>query len=68
MMDDNLIPNLSLEEAKNMLPQIGPGMEKKVLACTEALSMGVKKAIIASGSVQNPIMSALESKNCTVIS
>ncbi len=24
--------------------------------------MGVKKAIIASGSVQNPIMSALESK------
>ncbi len=50
MMDDNLIPSLSLEEAKNMLPQIGPGMEKKVLACTEALSMGVKKAIIASGS------------------
>ena len=68
MMDDNLIPSLSLEEAKNMLPQIGPGMEKKVLACTEALSMGVKKAIIASGSVQNPIMSALENKNCTVIS
>ena len=51
MMDDHLISSLSLEEAKNMLPQIGPGMEKKVLACTEALSMGVKKAIIASGSV-----------------
>jgi acetylglutamate/LysW-gamma-L-alpha-aminoadipate kinase len=68
MMDDHLIPSLTLDEAKNMLPQIGPGMEKKVLACTEALSMGVKKAIIASGSVQNPIMSALENKNCTVIS
>ena len=51
-----------------MLPKIGPGMEKKVLACTEALSKGVKKAIIASGSVQNPIMSALKNKNCTVIS
>jgi len=68
LMDDHLIPSLSLEEAKSMLAQIGPGMEKKVLACTEALAMGVKKAIIASGSVQNPIMSALESKNCTVIS
>ena len=43
LMDDHLIPRLSLEEARNMLPQIGPGMEKKVLACTEALSMGVKK-------------------------
>jgi len=68
MMDNQLLPNLSLEEAKDMLPRIGPGMEKKVLACTEALSMGVKKAIIASGLVQNPIMSALKSKNCTVIS
>jgi [amino group carrier protein]-L-2-aminoadipate 6-kinase len=68
MMDNHLIPSISLQEAINILPQIGPGMEKKVFACTEALSMGVKKAIIASGSVQNPIMSALENKNCTVIS
>jgi acetylglutamate/LysW-gamma-L-alpha-aminoadipate kinase len=66
-MNDKLVSSISLEEAKNMLPKIGPGMEKKVLASTEALSMGVKKAIIASGSVQNPIMSALENKNCTVI-
>ena len=44
---------------KTLLPKIGPGMEKKVLACTEALTMGVKKSIIASGSVKNPIMSAL---------
>ncbi len=68
MMNDKLVSSLSQEEAKDLLPKIGPGMEKKVLACTEALSMGVKKAIIASGSVQNPIMSALENKNCTVIS
>jgi [amino group carrier protein]-L-2-aminoadipate 6-kinase len=67
LMDDKLVSSISLEEAKDMLPKIGPGMEKKVLASTEALSMGVKKAIIASGSVQNPIMSALENKNCTVI-
>ena len=68
LMDDKLVTRLSLNEAQNILPKIGPGMEKKILACTEALSMGVKKAIIASGSVQNPIKMALENKDCTVIS
>ncbi|MDR4490996.1 MAG: [LysW]-aminoadipate/[LysW]-glutamate kinase [Candidatus Nitrosocosmicus sp.] len=67
MMNDKLVTNLSLHEAKQMLPKIGPGMEKKILACTEAIDMGVKKAIIASGSVQNPLMTALDNKNCTVI-
>jgi len=42
-------------------------MEKKILASTEALALGVKKSIIASGSVQNPILSALSHTNCTVI-
>jgi acetylglutamate/LysW-gamma-L-alpha-aminoadipate kinase len=51
-----------------MLPRIGHGMEKKVLACTEALSMGVKEAVIASGKVENPISNALRHNNCTVIS
>jgi [amino group carrier protein]-L-2-aminoadipate 6-kinase len=67
MIEDTLVTNLSLEKARNLLPKIGPGMEKKVLACTEALSMGVKKAIIASGSIQNPIKMALENNDCTVI-
>lgn len=68
ILKEKLVTSLSIEEAKQLLPSIGPGMEKKVLACTEALSSGVKKAIIASGSVQNPIMSALSFNNCTVIS
>lgn len=67
MMDNKLVTKLSLEDAKKLIPRIGPGMEKKVMACTEALSMGVKKTIIASGSVQNPILSAIENKDCTVI-
>ncbi len=50
-----------------LLPKIGPGMEKKILASTEALALGVKKSIIASGSVKNPILSALSHTNCTVI-
>ena len=68
MMDNKLVTKLTASEAKKILPKIGFGMEKKVLACTEALSMGVKEAIIASGQVSNPISSALKHDNCTVIS
>lgn len=68
MMNDKLVTHLTVSEAKEMLPKIGFGMEKKVLACTEAVSMGVGEAIIASGQRSNPISSALEHDNCTVIS
>lgn len=68
MMDNKLVTHLTVSEANEMLPKIGFGMEKKVLACTEAVSMGVKEAIIASGQVANPISSALKHDNCTVIS
>ena len=67
LMNDELIHNLTLNDAKEMLPMIGPGMEKKILASTEALSLGVKKSIIASGAVKNPILSALSHNDCTVI-
>jgi acetylglutamate/LysW-gamma-L-alpha-aminoadipate kinase len=67
IMDNKLVTHLTVSEAKEMLPKIGFGMEKKVLACTEAVSMGVKEAIIASGQIANPISSALKHDNCTVI-
>jgi acetylglutamate/LysW-gamma-L-alpha-aminoadipate kinase len=67
-LDDSLVQKISLEEAKEILPKIGFGMEKKVLACTEALSLGANEAIISSGMVSNPISSAIAHSNCTVIS
>ncbi|MEO9295466.1 MAG: [LysW]-aminoadipate/[LysW]-glutamate kinase [Nitrososphaera sp.] len=67
MLNEKLVTGLTLEQAKETLPKIGFGMEKKVLACTEALEMGVKEAIIASGQVDNPISSAIAHQNCTVI-
>ena len=68
MIDEKLVTRITISEAKEMLPKIGFGMEKKVLACTEAVSMGVKEAIIVSGQMANPISSALKHNNCTVIS
>ena len=67
MMDEKLVASLTLEEAKEILPKIGFGMEKKILAATEALDMGVKEALIANGQSENPISSAIAHNNCTVI-
>lgn len=67
LMNDRLVKDLSLAEAKEIRPKIGPGMEKKILAATEALDMGVKEALIANGMKENPISSAIAHDNCTVI-
>ena len=67
LMEDKLVEKLSLKEAKEIIPKIGFGMEKKILAATEALEMGVTEALIANGQKENPISSAMEHNNCTVI-
>ncbi|MBI2937502.1 MAG: [LysW]-aminoadipate/[LysW]-glutamate kinase [Thaumarchaeota archaeon] len=68
LMEGELVKKLTSKEAEALRPKIGFGMEKKVLASLEALSMGVKESIIASGLVKNPVASALAHRNCTVIS
>jgi acetylglutamate/LysW-gamma-L-alpha-aminoadipate kinase len=68
LMDEKLVKKISLAEAKEILPKIGFGMEKKILAATEALEMGVKEALISNGKKENPISAAISHDNCTVIS
>ena len=67
LMDEKLVMDLTLAEAKEIRPKVGFGMEKKILAATEALEMGVKEAIIANGQKENPISAAIAHENCTVI-
>ena len=50
-----------------LLPKIGAGMDKKVLASIEALKAGAEEAVISSGFVDEPVTSALNHVNCTVI-
>jgi acetylglutamate/LysW-gamma-L-alpha-aminoadipate kinase len=67
-LEDKLVTKLTRDEAKELLPKIGFGMEKKILASTEALMIGAKEVIISSGKVSNPITSAINHIDCTVIS
>ena len=63
--DKNLVTHLDLKRAKEILPTIGPGMEKKILASTEAIEMGVDRALITNGKKENPISSAPLLFRCT---
>ncbi len=67
LIDDKVVPKLTLAEARDIRPKIGPGMEKKILASTEALDMGVTQALIGNGQKENPISAAIAHDNCTVI-
>jgi acetylglutamate/LysW-gamma-L-alpha-aminoadipate kinase len=67
ILNGKLVSSMTLNEAKSALPKIGSGMDKKVLACIEALEMGVKEAIITSGQVNDPLSTAVDHKDCTVI-
>jgi acetylglutamate/LysW-gamma-L-alpha-aminoadipate kinase len=67
LMKGDFVKTLSMKEAENLLPKIGAGMDKKVLASIESLKAGAREAVISSGLIVEPITSALTHKNGTVI-
>jgi len=67
MLDGKVLERLKLSEVKGILPKIGAGMSTKIHAATEALNLGVKEAIIASGLRKSPISSSIKHESGTVI-
>ncbi len=58
---------LSLLDAKSSITKLGGGMITKVHAGVDALEKGVRRVIIASGSANAPLTSALELSQGTLI-
>jgi [amino group carrier protein]-L-2-aminoadipate 6-kinase len=67
ILDNSVVRQIGTAEARNALPKIGPGMNQKVIAAVEAVEMGAKRSIIASGLKSHPLSSALAG-NGTVVS
>lgn len=67
-LGDDLIFHLTPSGASSILPKVGFGMQKKLMAAIEAVEGGVKEAIISSGTRSNPLKRALDQDGCTVIS
>lgn len=68
ILDGMVVPRLTPTEARNSLPKIGPGMDKKVIAAIEAVEMGSKRSIIASGLTRHPLRNALSEHGTVVTS
>jgi len=66
-INEKVIDKLTIHEARNLLPKMGYGMEKKLLAVIEALEMGVGECIISSGLIDKPLEAALSHITGTVI-
>jgi acetylglutamate/LysW-gamma-L-alpha-aminoadipate kinase len=67
IMNDHVIPKLTLPKAEDLLQQIGYGMITKIHAAIQAIKMGVKEVIISPGKIKHPISLAIEHKAGTVI-
>ena len=67
-IDGKVVEKISLDVAKAKLPEIGFGMQKKVIAAIEAIESGVGEAVICSGLKAAPLRAALSHSGCTVIS
>jgi acetylglutamate/LysW-gamma-L-alpha-aminoadipate kinase len=67
ILNGKTVPKITLKEAETLLPKVGYGMNRKILAAIEAISMGVKEAIIACGKNESPISSAIKHETGTLI-
>ena len=66
ILDHKLVNKLKTKDARDLLPSIGTGMDKKVIAAVEAVEMGARQSIIASGLKEHPIMSALDGSGTVI--
>jgi acetylglutamate/LysW-gamma-L-alpha-aminoadipate kinase len=66
MLENRVVVNWSCDEATSNLSKIGNGMDKKVIAAVEAVRMGAKKSIIASGFKRDPMTSALRNEGTVI--
>ena len=67
VLNGNLIPRLTLQEAESALPAIGKGMITKIHAAVEAVKMNVGEAVVMSGLQEGPISKSLSGTGGTVI-
>lgn len=59
ILDNKVVTKLNTKQARDALSRIGPGMNQKVMAAVEAVEMGAKKSVIASGLKNSPLQSAI---------
>jgi len=67
LLKDKCIKTITPPEVKEVLPKIGGGMSTKLHASLEALNQGVTEVLVTSGTINQPLTSALNYRVGTVI-
>lgn len=67
ILDGQLVRKITPKEARDLLPRIGAGMNRKMMLAAEAVEAGIERCIICSGLTEEPL-SALEHEHGTVVS
>ncbi len=67
IVNGKLVSRVSAGELDGYIKLARHGMRRKLYAAKEALNMGVKRVVIASGLKPNPVSTALKHESCTVI-
>jgi len=60
IVEGKLLKRIYLNQLDNVISKVGLGMNRKLLMVKEMLLNGVKRVVISSGLVTNPISKALE--------
>jgi acetylglutamate/LysW-gamma-L-alpha-aminoadipate kinase len=67
LLDGEVVPRLSLEDAESALPKIGKGMITKIHAAAEAIKLGVGEVVVTSGLEEDAITNSIDGTAGTVI-
>lgn len=67
MIEGNLLTEIRRHELPEIMKQVGNGMDKKLMAAGEAMDAGCREIVISNGNVEDPIGTALKTKNRTLI-
>jgi [amino group carrier protein]-L-2-aminoadipate/L-glutamate 6-kinase len=66
-LNGSLVTDMTAEEARRRLKEVGFGMQKKVMSAVEAVESGVGEAVICSGAGTGPLERAMKHDTCTVV-
>ncbi len=66
IVENQVAEKLTVREAEELLPRIGHGMNRKLLAAIEAVRRGAYRAIITSGLAPRPVTRALNNKGTII--
>lgn len=66
IVNGRVVEKLSIREAREILPMIGPGMNRKIIEAIEALESGVEEVIISSGLTSNPVRDAIAGRGTRI--